>query len=49
VRAGLGIVEATPKLDTSDRRKTFRAGRRQRKRLKLRHPPERLFRRQRVT
>jgi class 3 adenylate cyclase len=40
VQAGLGIVEATPKLVTSDRRKTFRAGRRQRKRLKLRRPPK---------
>jgi class 3 adenylate cyclase len=48
-RAGLGIVEATPKIVTSDRRKTFRAGRRQRNRLKLRRPPERLFRRRRVT
>jgi hypothetical protein len=48
-KAGLGIVEATPKIVTSDRRKTFHAGRRQRNRLKLRRPPERLFRRRRVT
>ena len=49
VRAGLGIVEATPKLVTSDRRKTFRAGRRQRKRLPTRDPPPFPFRDARLT